>query len=164
MLVVPLRGDKIENKDGIVFTVMSYTNYRDKGPAVYVEHTPGIPSDAVYFFDIIKINEKTVEYVPGSKVFKAMGSIRRKLHLPQPNDTITFKSETGSVDCKVTGLRLHKRSDLAKGLLVVCEQPDSEEKSYVRLDQLISLERDIGNDMFSKDKFLSYYDDYRGSR
>ena len=56
MLIVPLLGDKITTKDGVTFTVLSYTNYKSGGPAVYVEHTPLVPSDAVYFFDIVRIN------------------------------------------------------------------------------------------------------------
>lgn len=163
MFVVPLKADKIETKDGVEFTVLSYTNYREKGPAVYVEHTPGVPSDAVYFFDINKINGKTVEYVPGAKVFKANGEIKRKVQLPQPNDTVTFKSQGETTTGKVEGLKLHRRGELAKGLLVVVTD-ENDEKVHVRLDQLIDVERDIGSDLFSRDRFLSYYDDYRGTR
>lgn len=164
MLVVPLKGDKIETKDGVDFTVLSFTNYRDKGPAVYVEHTAGVPSDAVYFFDIIKINGKSVDYVPGSKVFKAAGEIRRRHQLPQVKDVVTMRGPNGSVDVIVDGIKLHKKGELAKGLLVVGHEADSEDKLFVRLDQIIDLKRDIGNDMFTRDRYLSYYDDYRGSR
>lgn len=163
MLVVPLKGDKIETKDGVSFTVLSFTNYRDKGPAVYVEHTAGVPSDAVYFFDITKINGKTVDYVPGSKVFKAAGEVRRRYQLPQVNDIVTMRGKEGSVDITVTGLKLHKKGELAKGLFVVGHEADSEDKVFVRLDQITDLKRDIGNDMFTRDRFLSYYGDYRGS-
>ena len=78
MLIVPLKGDKIETKDGVSFQVLSYTNYRDKGPAVYVEHTPSVPSDAVYFFDIGKINGKSVELLNGPKVFRSLGPLKRR--------------------------------------------------------------------------------------
>lgn len=164
MLVVPLKGDKIETKDGVTFTVLSFTNYRDKGPAVYVEHTPGVPSDAVYFFDIIKINGKSVEFVPGQKIFKAAGELRRKYQLPQLNDVVTIKGKDGSLDVVITGLRLHKKGELAKGMLVQGHEKDSEDRIFARLDQITDLTRDIGSDMFSRDRFLSYYDDYRGSR
>lgn len=163
MFVVPLKGDKIETKDGITFTVLSFTNYRDKGPAVYVEHTAGVPSDAVYFFDIIKLNGKTVEFVPGAKVFRASGEIKRKYQLPQVSDMVTFKDKNGTQTMKVSGLKLHKRNELAKGLFVVGQVEDSEEKQNIRLSQIIDIERDIGNDLFSRDKFLSYYSDYKGS-
>lgn len=164
MFVVPLKGDKIETKDGVEFTVLSYSNYREKGPAVYVEHTPGVPSDAVYFFDINKVNGKTVEFVHGAKVLKANGEIKRKVQLPQPNDKVTVKIAGVTSTFKVEGLKLHKRGDLAKGLMVVGTEPDSDNKVFARLDQVIDIERDIGSDLFSRDKFLSYYDDYRGSR
>lgn len=164
MFIVPLKGDRIETKDGVTFTVLSYTNYREKGPAVYVEHTPSVPSDAVYFFDINKIGGKIVEYVTGSKVFKSVGEVKRKWQLPQPNDTITCRTKEGNRVVTVTGLRLHKRGELAKGLLVVGNEKDSDDKLYIRLDQIIDLDRDIGNDMYSRDKFLAYYADYRGSK
>jgi hypothetical protein len=163
MFVVPVKGDKIETKDGINFTVLSFTNYREKGPAVYVEHTAGVPSDAVYFFDINKINGKTVEYVPGAKVFKATGEIKRKYQLPQVSDVITFKDKEGTKTAKVVGIKLHKRNELAKGLFIVAEEEEGEERVFVRLPQLIDIERDIGNDMFSRDRFLSYYGDYKGN-
>lgn len=163
MFVVPLKGDKVETKDGITFTVLSFTNYRDKGPAVYVEHTAGVPSDAVYFFDIIKINEKSVEYVPGSKVFKATGEIKRRYQLPQVADIVTFKDKVGTKTAKVIGLKLHRRNELAKGLFVVCQVEDADEKLNVRLSQIVDIERDIGTDFFSRDRFLSYYSDYKGS-
>lgn len=164
MLVVPLKKDKIETKDGVIFTVLSYTNYREKGPAVYVEHTPGVPSDAVYFFDINKINGVYVDYVGGSKVFKAAGRIDRTYHLPQVDDIITVRGTDGSTDLKVIGLKLHKRDSLAKGLIVQAEDKnDPDSRQLVRLDDIVDLQRNIGSDArFSRDAFLKYYGDYRG--
>lgn len=162
MLIVPLRGDKIETKDGVSFNVLSYTNYRDRGPAVYVEHTPAVPSDAVYFFDIQKINGKTVEYMPGPKIFRSLGPAKRRWQLPQPNDTITWRAPGSSAQATVKSYKLHKRGELSKGLLIVGEDTDAQEQVFIRLDQIIDVTRDIGNDMFSRDKFLAYYSDYRG--
>jgi len=164
MLVVPLKGDKIETRDGVSFTVLSYTNYRDKGPAVYVEHTPAVPSDAVYFFDISKINGKPVEFIKGAKVFKALGPIKRKWQLPQPNDIVTYRGQGGSSEAVVKSLKLHKRGDLAKGLVIMGIDRDTDEQVMIRLAQVIDLKRDIGNDLFSRDKFLAYYADYQGAR
>lgn len=164
MFVVPLKGDRIETKEGVEFTVLSYSNYRDKGPAVYVEHTAGVPSDAVYFFDINKINGKVVDYIPGAKIFRAGGEIKRKVQLPQADDTITYRSSTGLTTIKVDGLKLHKRGELAKGLLVSGKDSESNDRVFVRLDQIVDIDRDIGSSDFSRDRFLSYYDDYRGSR
>jgi hypothetical protein len=164
MLVVPIKGDKIETKEGVTFAVLSFTNYRDKGPAVYVEHTPGVPSDAVYFFDIIKINGKSVEWVPGQKVFRSAGELSRKFQLPQVNDVVTTRGPDGSLDIVVTGLKLHKKGELAKGLMIQGHEKDTDERLFVRLNSITDIKRDIGSDMFSRDRFLSYYDDYRGSR
>jgi hypothetical protein len=164
MFVVPLRGDKVETKDGVTFTVLSYTNYKEKGPAIYVEHTAGVPSDPVYFFDISKINGKTVEFVPGSKIFRVGAALKRRFQLPQVGDNVTYKDKTGPGVIKVTGLKLHKRDELGKGLFIAGNNKDSESKVYIRLDQIVDIERDIGNDLFSRDRFLSYYSDYRGSR
>lgn len=162
MLIVPIKGDKIDTKDGVSFTVLSYTNYRDKGPAVYVEHTPSVPSDAVYFFDINRINGVHVEFVPGSKVFRAVGRVKRKFQLPQPTDKVTVKDNGSTVILDVLGAKLHKRGDLAKGLLIVCQNQETQEKINVKLSSIIDIERDIGNDLFSRDRFLSYYKDYTG--
>lgn len=163
MLIVPLKNDKIETKDGVSFKVLSYTNYRDKGPAVYVEHTATVPSDAVYFFDIAKINGISVEFIPGQKVFRSLGRVKRAIQLPQPGDVLTWRGENGSEDLTVKSLKLHKRGDLAKGLLVQAINTDTDDSYFVRMDQIMDLKRDIGNDMFSRDKFLRYYSDYQGN-
>lgn len=160
MLIVPLAGDKIETKDGMEFTVLEYTNYKERGPAVYVEHTASIPSDAVYFFDIAKVNGVSVTF-GGGKVFKASGAIKRKFHLPQPGDTITVRSGGSAVDMKVSGLKLHSKTEgLAKGLLVQVKTEG--ETSYYRLGEIIDIHRSIGNDMFDRSKFLRVYKDYVG--
>lgn len=163
MIVVPIKGDKIVTKEGITFTVLSYTNYRDKGPAVYVEHTPSIPSDAVYFFDIVRINGVHVEYMAGSKVFKSAGNIKRKVHLPQITDKVIVKNDGSVSEYSVVGYKLHKKGDLAKGLLIVATD-DTKEKMFIKLNAIVDVERDIGNDLFSKERFLRYYQDYTGSR
>jgi hypothetical protein len=162
MLVVPLKNDAIETKDGVSFKVLSFSNYRDRGPAVYVEHTPSVPSDAVYFFDIHKINGKSVEYLAGPKVFRSLGPLKRKFQLPQPADIVTYRSPAGSLNAVVKGLKLHKRGALAKGLLIVGEDQDSQEQVLISLRQVIDLKRDIGNDLFSRDRFLLYYKEYAG--
>lgn len=162
MLIVPLRGDQIETKEGISFKVLSYTNYRPKGPAVYVEHTPSVPSDAVYFFDIQKINGKTVKFIGSSKVFRSVSPIKRRYQLPQPYDIITWKTPDGAQDAVIKNLRLHKRGELSKGLLLELQNADKE-PIFIRLSQIIRLKRDIGNDLFSREVFLKYYNDYTGN-
>ena len=163
MLIVPVAGDKIQTKDGILFTVLSYTNYKDGGPAVYVEHTPLVPSDAVYFFDIIRINNVFVEYSTTHKVFKTTGNIKRKFDLPQASDIISVKQGQIISRVKVDSLKLHKRDELAKGLLVIGEDLDTNEKFTARLKNIIDIDRNIGGDFFARDKFLKYYKDYTGN-
>lgn len=162
MIVVPIKGDKIETKDGVTFTVLAYTNYRDKGPSVYVEHTPEVPSDAVYFFDIQKINGKTVEMQKGPKVFKSLGPLPRKVQLPQPGDDITWRVGKETYSGKLVNYKLHKRGDLAKGLLFVVREKTGEEH-FVRMTEILDIDRSIGNDLFTRQKFLTVYADYKGT-
>lgn len=165
MLVVPIAGDKITVKDSDrkPLTVISYTNYKSK-PAVYVDVGFRKPSLAIYFFDIESINGVRVEYVPGQKVFSAYGNIKRKIHLPQPNDLITvvklnidvFDNENDKV--QVEKLSLHNKTEgLGKGLLIKCD-----DDKYYRLSEIIDIHRAIGDDFFNKKRFLKIYDDYRG--
>lgn len=163
MFVVPLKGDRIETKDGMSFTVLSYSNYKEQGPAVYVEYIGGVSSDAVYFADIIKINNTTVNFISASKVFKSNGAIKRKIHLPQIADTIIVKENNISNTYKIIGLTLHKRGDLAKGLQVEVQDLETKEKLRFKLNSILDLSRDIGNDLFSREIFLKYYNDYTGS-
>ena len=163
MLIVPLLGDKITTKDGITFTVLSYTNYKSGGPAVYVEHTPLVPSDAVYFFDIVRINNIHVDFISSGKIFKTTSNIKRKINLPQPSDIVIVKQNNQLSRLKVDSLKLHRRGELAKGLLVIGEDPDSKEKIPIRLTSIIDIDRNIGNDLFSRDKFLKCYKDYTGN-
>lgn len=166
-LTVPLAGDSITTKDGVEYKVISYTNYRSLGPAVHVEHTEDVPSEPAYFNDIAKINSVHVDFVPGQKVFKSAVALKRKYQLPQIGDKITFKKDGKVVTAEVKSLKLHKKSDLskdlAKGLMVKCTG-DNDTEYLVRLDDMIDIDRQIGNDIFSKDAFLRLYDDYRGHR
>jgi len=162
-LTVPLKGDSISTKEGTEYKVISYTNYRSLGPAVHVEHTEDVPSEPAYFSDIAKINGVHVEFVPGQKVFKSNVALKRKFQLPQAGDKITFKDDGTVRTAEVKSLKLHKKSDLAKGLLVKCS--DEDDTDYlVRLDDIMDIDREIGNDLFSKDAFLKFYDDYRGHK
>ena len=162
-LTVPLAGDTITTKDGVEYKVTSYTNYRSLGPAVHVEHTEDVPSEPAYFNDITKINGVHVDFIPGQKVFRANVAIKRKFQLPQVGDKLTFKDAGVVRGAEVKSLKLHKKSDLAKGLLVKCAD-ENDTEYLVRLDDVIDIDREIGNDLFSKDSFLKLYDDYRGHR
>lgn len=166
MNVVPLSGDNIETTDGGLYTVVSYTNYKPKGPAVYVtvqgaEQTSATP--VIYFFDIQKIQDVHVEFDNSSKTFKAAGKIKRLYHLPQVNDKISILKDDTPADkdndvIKVEKLKLHNKSEgISKGLLIC-----GEDTCYM-LDDILAIDRVIGSDSFDRRKFLKLYKDYTGS-
>jgi hypothetical protein len=158
MLVVPVKGDKIRTKDdGSIKRISSFSSLKDE-PAVYV--TPGGNEPYVYFSDIIEINGVRVEYSTESKVFDALGPLRRKFNLPQPKDKIKvkvidvpYKDETE--EFVVTGLRLHsKKYGEGRGMLIICKE------GKFSLSDIISIERSTWSERFDRDKFSKYYFDY----
>lgn len=161
MLVVPLPKDTITTKDGAELEVIAYTNFKSKGPAVYVEHQAGTPAVAVYFFDIEKINGVRVEFNTGSKVFTALGNIKRKIHLPQANDQLVIQSSDPEAEpdiIEVKDLKLHSKSiGLGQGLVI----RDKDGKIY-RLSDIADIKRAVGGESFDKKKFLRLYSEYRG--
>jgi hypothetical protein len=159
MLVVPIRGDKIKTADSSdVRIVSSYTSLKDQ-PAVYLEKATS--ADAyVYFSDIVEINGVRVEYESGSKLFSALGPLKRKYNLPQPRDTIkiklidtAYKQEIEEVE--VDSLKLHNKTVGATRGLMVC----SKEANYP-LSEVLEVEHKNGYEKFDKDKFCAYYIDY----
>jgi hypothetical protein len=162
MFIVPLAGDTITTDGGAQFKVVSYTNYKDHGPAVYVERGSGSPSDPVYFGDITEVNGTKTSYVRGQKVLEAMGRVKRRFHLPQPGDDITAKVDGQPVNLTMKSYKLHRKGYLHQGLMLIAED-DTNDTTALCLDQLIDVRRPLGDDNFSRDRFLSYYDDYRGT-
>jgi hypothetical protein len=159
MLVVPVAGDKIltkDNSDEVI--VSSYSNLKDE-PAVYLKPTPEDQKFA-YFKDIVSINGVRVEYDPSSKLFKALGTLRRKFNLPQPKDIIVvrlmdvpYKKETTEV--VVDSLKLHnKREGVSRGLLACGE------KSCFTLSEILDIKRDSWTETFNAQKFCRFYFDY----
>ena len=163
MFVVPLKADKIETEDGTQSTVLSYTNFRPSGPAVFVDREVGQPAAAVDLSDIVKLNGKTVTFVEGGKVLKSAGEIKRKIQLPQVGDLVSFKSGGATSTMKVKSLKLHKKGELSKGLLVVGDDEETDQKVSIQLGKITDIKRDIGADVFSQDRFLTIYSDYKGS-
>lgn len=162
MFVVPLPKDVITTKDGAELEVITYTNFKSKGPAVYVEHNPGTPAVIIYFFDIEKINGVRVELNNSSKVFNALGKIKRRFHLPQSNDQLVIKKDAENPDesdiVAVKELKLHSKNlGLSKGLLV-----RDKDGTYYRLDDIQDIKPAVGGDSFNRRKFLRYYSEYRG--
>jgi len=160
MFVVPVAGDKVITKDSSdVAVVSSFTSLKDE-PAVYL-----VPSTSkekfVYFSDIVEINGVRVEYDAGSKVFNALGPLKRKFNIPQPKDTITVKlkeidygkPETEEVEVK--SIKLHsKKYGIGRGLLI-CGQ-----ESCFSLSDILDVKRRGWTEAFDQAKFLKYYMDY----
>ena len=153
MLVVPLTNDTIKTKDGAELKVLAFSNFKSKGPVVYVEHEAGTPAVVIYYFDIEKINDVRVEFNTSSKVFSSLGFIKRKFHLPQPGDVITISDR----EAKVKSLKLHSKSvGLSQGLLVKADDGE-----YYTLSQIDGIKRSNGTEDFDKKKFLRFYSEYK---
>jgi hypothetical protein len=161
MLIVPLKGDKLTTTDGPEFTVDSYTNFKTD-PAVYVD-VPRGQNPIVYFQDIEQINGVKVEYNKATKVFTALGIVKRKYNLPQPKDTITVKKPGNPDDsqddqAQIKTSKLHSRSiGLSKGLVLI----DTEDNVY-SLSGVLGIDRAVGSEHFDRKRFLKYYRDYLG--
>lgn len=166
MYVVPLNGEQIQTSDGGTYEVVSYTDYKPRGPALYCSIVGGSVSDhtpVVYFFDIVKIRGVHVEFDNSSKMFKASGKINRKFHLPQPGDKITVLKEDTPLDqpndiIKVEKLKLHNKSEGINKGLVVC----GDDACYTLAD-IIAINRQIGSDSFDRKRFLKLYKEYAGN-
>jgi hypothetical protein len=156
MLVVPIDKDQIKTKDKQSYKVVSYTNYKDGGPAVYGKMRGDKSLTLIYFFDIAEINDVPVELVKGSKVFNALGKITRAQHLPQPDDKLIIGDEEKMVE--VQGLKLKSKTvGPSKGLLVKDDNGD-----YYRLKQIKDIERNLHGDHFDREAFMHIYHDYLG--
>lgn len=170
MQIVPLPGDTIVTKDGAELLVAGYNNFKSKGPAVFCkESEQNSQFITVYFFDIEKINDVRVEFSNSSKIFNALGRVKRKIHLPQPHDFIfVFGKNEGdendnfndSKKVKVVGYKLHnKKNGISKGLLI-----EDEDKNVYMLDEVLDLKREIGTTYFERKHFLRIYKDYLGHK
>lgn len=161
MLIVPLKGDKITTSEGPEFIVTSFTNYK-ADPAVYVD-VPRSQNSIVYFQDIAEINGVKVEYNKASKVFTALGIVKRKYNLPQPKDTITVNKPGNPEDSQddraiIKNAKLHSKAiGLSKGLVLI----DTDDNVYT-LPDVQDIDRAVGAEHFKRDKFLKYYKDYTG--
>lgn len=157
-IVVPLAHDKITLKDGGKRIVLSYTNMKDD-PAVYVENPEGRGSEVVFFEDIAAIRGVKVDYLDGPKVFKAYGTVRRKIQLPQIGDSIDVATAVGEEELskivEVKEYKLHNKSvGLSKGLAMCSD------RECFTLEQIFSVEYADGGGRFDRSRFLKYYSDY----
>jgi hypothetical protein len=158
MFVVPVSGDRIKTKDsGDIRKVSSFSSLKDE-PAVYIK--PGGSDNYIYFSDITEINGVAVEYDSASKVFNALGPLRRRFNLPQPKDSIKVKLVDVSFkddleELVVTGLRLHSRKyGAGRGMLII-----TKEGEFPLSDLKDILHRDF-TEKFDEMRFRRYYFDY----
>lgn len=160
MFVVPVAGDKIATKDSSEPAVVSsFTSLKDE-PAVYL--VPSTSRDKyVYFSDIVEINGVRVEYDAGSKVFNALGPLRRKFNIPQPKDIITVKlkivdyNNDDTEKITIKSVKLHnKREGVGRGLLACTDD------TCFSLTDILDLERDGWHEKFDYNRFVKYYMDY----
>lgn len=153
MIIIPLKNDKIETEDGGTFRVASYTNLKAE-PAVYIEAGENANS-IIYFQDIVSINGVRVTYKSSDKVFTALGTVRRKFNLPQPNDVITINGSDSNNTYVVKSLKLHnKKEGVTKGLLVCADDICHE------LTMIKTVDRSEGAERFDNKAFIKYYEDY----
>lgn len=163
MLVVPLEKDKITTKDRHEYRVVTYTNFKEGGPAVYCRSKGGTEPVLIYFFDIDEINGVRVEYHKGSRVFTALGKINREQHLPQPDDKVMVPDKESSdksakKSIEVTGLKLKSKTHgHNRGMLL-----KDAEGNYHRLKDVTTIDRSLGSDRFNKEAFKETYHDYMG--
>ena len=157
MFILPVSGDKIKTKDsGDLQRVSSFSSLKDE-PAVYVK---GGSDKYVYFSDITEINGVNVEYNADSKVFDALGPLKRRYNIPQPKDTIKVKLIEVSYkdefeELEVTSLRLNsKKYGAGRGLLVVTKEGE------FSISDIKDVIHKGFNEKFNEDRFKKYYHDY----
>ena len=162
MLIVPLSNDRIvlRGKDG-TYLVSSYTGFKHE-PSVYLKSTLPDGTRFIEFSEIIEVNGIPVDYQEDSKLLKALGPLKRIIHLPQKGDTICYTLVDTSfhkdeVCSEVLALKLHSIKDKTHSLQVKLEN------TMLSLASILDIKRDQNNTMkFSRAKFQKLYIDYFG--
>lgn len=159
MHIVLLKNDMIETNDGASYVVESYTNFKQKGPAVYVStEVPTARPHVVYFFDVAKVNGTKVDFDPSSKTLRALGPTKRRINLPQPGDVVTVDTKDGLVETTVKDLKLHSKSiGISKGLVL-----RDDDRAVYSLKQVVEVKRTIGSSEFDRKRFVRMYREYVG--
>jgi len=159
MLVVPVPGDKVRTvDDSSPRVVSSFTSLKDQ-PAVYLDQETS-KERFIYFSDIVEINGVTVEYQSDSKVFSALGPLKRKYNIPQPKDVIVVRllekpHNDEKEEVEVTKIRLHsKKEGISRGLLACGKE------SCFTLAEVLDLRRSSWSEKFDASQFHRYYRDY----
>lgn len=160
MIVVPIEKDTIKTKDGLTIRVVSYTNFKDSGPAVYCRNRGDDNQTLVYFFDIAEINGTIVEYSKATRMFTALGKLSRAQNLPQPDDKVTVSLKGGEkITVEVATLKLKsKLLGFSRGMFF----KDGEGKAH-RVKSIVDISPAIGGRSFVHKEFHSTYQDYLGA-
>lgn len=159
MIIVPVLNDSVKTKDGLPYKVLSFTNYNTSGPAVIVQGPSS--TETVFFDDITELAGRKVTLLKsdeGYKVFESDGFVERKFHLPQIGEIV--KSSISGIESRkyeVQRIRLHVKGSLAKGMIFDVQDKDSNEVKQITLDDI----EDIEHYLFERQKFLTFYADYR---
>jgi hypothetical protein len=161
MIIVPVTGDRIKTVNGLPFKVLSFTNYKPEGPAVLVESSSGSGTESVFFDEISEINGKSVRMLKsaeGYKVFESDGFFPRTFQLPQVGEFIRSKSNgIEERSYEVQRIRIHVQGKLSSGMIFDCQEKDAPSVTELSLDDI----DDIDHYLFKREKFLSFYSDYR---
>jgi hypothetical protein len=156
MIVVPIEKDLIKTTDGLEYKVISYTNFKELGPALYCHEHGNKTQTLVYFSDITEINGTKVEYTKGAKMFNALGKLVRKQNLPHPDDKIVMMIDGKKRTVEVDSLKLKsKLLGVNKGIFI----KDKEGGAH-RLKNVLDIDPAIGGSNFSHKAFHSYYSEY----
>lgn len=158
MIVVPVEKDLVKTADGNSYRVVSYTNFKDNGPAVYCRNRGDKSQTLIYFFDIVSINGVRVEYNKSAKMLNALGKLPREQQLPQPDDKIVVATTDGKRVVEVDSLKLKSKAfGENKGILI-----KAKDDNVYRLKAVVDIQLNVGGSRFSRKTFLSYYDEYTG--
>jgi hypothetical protein len=166
MLLVPVAGDTIKTKDGIPHKVLAYLPFKAEGPAVLAAGlSDGAPEITVFFNEIAQLAGQKVQLLKnadGYNVFETNGFIERPAQLPQPGDSIKAKLQGDEFEreYEVQRVRVHVKDQLSTGMIFDCIEPPHEEDSPT-VQIPLSRITDVDQSLFSREKFLKYYNDYR---
>lgn len=157
MLLVPLRGDKIQVTGLADEQVVSSYSALKKGGAVYVK-TPLDPKAPFIVLSMIEVINGVAVTQKSNSLLMPKGLIKRKLNLPQIGDTVEVlvnKDPQGveeKASFEVTDLRLTNKP--TRPLEVICGS------SKFSLADLIDIGRKLGFEKFDLPAFRSLYLDY----
>ena len=162
MLIVPLINDKLllRGKDDL-YLVSSYTGYKSE-PSVYLKSSLPDGTRFIKFSDIIEVNNIPVEYKENSKILKALGPLKRAIHIPQIGDIVSYTLVDTNfnkeiIKSEVKDLKLHSIKNKSHSLQVKLNNIN------LGIAAILDIERDDFHEIeFNRAKFQNIYIDYLG--